>query len=245
MAYRRCSRKRTNRTRKSNKRTFSRYNTYRYRSAKAQAYQIHSLNSRINRIEYRTRPEYKTLTNQAHALIETPTTGIANHQFWHIFHTDDIEFNNLIDGTFARLINLKIWGNFYRPELANSTIPSWCRIIVFQYPKTRGDGLSMPDIFMNYTDAGVLDGDINRPFIDHITRSVRILKDKKILLSNSNVKNKPFKFNVHPKYNFAKNPNEPYASGDIDILIITKQAVSTSATAGSLDINFKLCYTDA
>lgn len=243
-SYKRYSKRRYYK-RRYNKYKFSKYNTYKNRSSKSQANQIYQLNKKINRIEYRTKPEFKTLSVKAHPLIETPTTGYATHEFWHIFHADTVEFNDMIDGSFARLINIKFWGNFYRPDTANSSLHSWARIVVFQYPRVRGDRVSVPDMITGYTDQTVLDSDINLPFADHITQTVKILADKKMLLSNSNVKNKPFKFNVKPKYNYAKNQNENVAAGDISVLIIMKQSSSTTVSQAAMDINFKMCYTDS
>lgn len=58
--YRRNYRKR--RTYKKTSK-FSKYNTYRHRSSKAQASQIYSLNKKINSIERKTRPELIQYTN--------------------------------------------------------------------------------------------------------------------------------------------------------------------------------------
>lgn len=243
--YKRYRRRFYKKKRSYNKRKFSRFNTYKNRSSKSQAYQIYSLNRKINRIEYKTRPEYKTIVNRAHSAIYTNDDGTGGHQFWHILNSDNINFLQNIDGEFARFIGLKFWGNVFRPENALADIYSWFRVIVLQYPHARGDGVSVPDLFLSYTDQTVVDADINRPFIEHVSKTVKILADKKFVLSNSDVKNKPFKFRVRPKLNIAKNPNENIAAGDIDVLIIYKQASQTTTSSGCMDINFKLCYTDS
>lgn len=95
------------------KSTFSKYNTYKNRSAKSQAYQIYQLNKKVNRIEAKTRPEFKTGRKDEFLTLNSYFTGnqLWTHGLAMITSADGVNLHDeqIQKGLFCRLCGLTVW----------------------------------------------------------------------------------------------------------------------------------------
>lgn len=241
--------------RKGNKRTFSRYNTYRYRSSKAQAYQIYSLNRKINRLESKTKPEFKTGRKDDFMSLTTPYQSarqLWNHSIKLITSTDGVNFHSeeIQKGLFARLAGLTIWGNIFRTDSNATHTAGFLRLIVVQYRQARSAGISMPDLFSGYNDGATSDMTsviLKEPFKDHVASTVKIITNRVYKLNNNDINNVPFKVTIPGRrlLNFSMNSTEDIAKGDICVVAIYGQDNTTTASAYKITMSCKICYTDA
>lgn len=124
MAYRRRYRRRRTR-RRPRRYPLSRFNTYRYRSAKSQANQIYRINRKINNIEKRTKPEIKIAQN---------TYNFSMSEYCgEIFGGLTTLMHNSIKGRIARIQDVHGWFNIWKsPSVAENNFTSTIRIVVFQ-----------------------------------------------------------------------------------------------------------------
>lgn len=123
MAYRR--RRRTYRRRRAPiKYRMTRYNTYRYRSSKAQANQIYRINRKVNNIEKRTKPEIKIAQN---------TYNFSMSEYCgEIFGGLTTLIHNSIKGRIARIQDVHGWFNIWKsPSVAENNFTSTIRVVVF------------------------------------------------------------------------------------------------------------------
>lgn len=233
---------------------FSRFNTYKNRSAKSQAYQIYQLNKKINRIEAKTRPEFKT--GRKDAFIEVTTKYQTNELWNHTIKTattDDginLHSDEIQHGLFARLCGLTLWGNISRTLASATSVAGMVRIIVFQYRQARQDGVSMPDIFSGYNDgtgSSMTSSILKEPFKDHVSSTIKIITNRVYKLTNGDINNVPFKISIPGRrlLNFSMNSTENRARGDIGVCVIYGQSAQTTASAYKITMSAKLCYTDA
>lgn len=111
MAYHKRYYKKRNFRKNSKKRMFSRFNTYKKRSSKAQAYQIYKLNKKVNYYYKMTKPEVQVFqpdTATIDAAIYTTTLGGREFALWRcIDHGLDV-----FDGRYARIKNVTFTGSF-------------------------------------------------------------------------------------------------------------------------------------
>lgn len=240
--------------RRYRKRTFSKYNTYKYRSAKSQAYQIYALNKKINRIENKTRPEFKTGRKDSFMTLTTPYESVRqlwNHSIKLITSTDGVNFHSadIQNGLFCRLCGLTIWGNILRTDSNATHTAGFLRVIVVQYRQARSAGISMPDLFSGYNDGATSDMTsviLKEPFKDHVASTVKIITNRVYKLNNNDINNVPFKITVPGRrlLNFSMNSTEDIAKGDICVVAIYGQDHTTTASAYKITMSAKICYTD-
>lgn len=237
------------------KSTFSRYNTYRNRSSKAQAYQIYSLNRKVNRLEAKTKPEFKTGRKDAFMTLTTRYSSIRqlwNHDIKYATTNQgiDLHSSSVQNGLFCRLCGLTLWGNIVRTDSNATHTAGMLRLIIFQYRQGRHGGVTMDDLFSGYNDGETSDMNsiiLKEPFKDHISSTVKIVSNRVYKLNNNDINNVPFKISIPGRrlLNFAMNSTEPQAKGDIGVVAIYGQDNTTSASAYKINISCKLCYTDA
>lgn len=194
-------RRRTNYKKKSNKRMFSRFNTYKNRSSKAQAYQIYKLNKRVSSIQKATKPETQvrysdiyTAFNQTNSFSTTDADDTKALVFPVIPPRD---FVNL-QGRLARIKSIKVYGSFHSSyELV---YPASVRLIFLQCKSvkiglpTNGELIS----FTPHDNAAFEKG----PLRSGITSSYRILKTKTIRLTQPQIRHKTFKISLKKVYNW-------------------------------------------
>lgn len=243
------------RSRRYRKFRFSKYNTYKNRSAKSQAYQIYSLNKKINRLENKTKPEFKTGRKDDFMSLTTRYENVGqlwNHSIKLITSTDGVNFHSedIQKGLFARLCGLTIWGNIVRTDPNATHTAGFLRLIITQYRQARSAGISMPDIFSGYNDStftNMTSVILKEPFKDHVTSTVKILSNRVYKLNNNDINNVPFKVTIPGRrlLNFSMNSTEDIAKGDICVIAIYGQDNTTSASAYKITMSCKICYTDA
>lgn len=151
------------------KRTFSKYNTYRNRSATAQANQIYKLNRRVTKIESATKPEY--LEYVAQTISSNVPVAVDNNGWSELqrIHVSDGSVDNQgvatgfaaqIKESSARQIKLIVWGTLERNpaplgqdvNTLTHDIPFACcyiRIAVVQYIAERYADASGYEFFTN------------------------------------------------------------------------------------------------
>lgn len=230
---------------------FSKFNTYKNRSSKSQAYQIYQLNKKINRIEAKTKPEFKTGRKDEFLTLNSYFT---NNQLWThglsmITSADGVNLHDeaIQKGLFCRLCGLTIWGNVERVNVNATHTSGFLRLMIFQFRQARQDSLSMDDIFLGYNEQDMNSSIMKEPFKDHISASVKIIANKVYKINNNDIHNVPFKISI-PGYkllNFAENSTEPIAKGDILICAVLGQDKATDGVAYRMKLSGKLCYTDA
>lgn len=194
-------RRRTNYKNKKTKRMFSRLNTYRNRSSKAQAYQIYKLNKRVSSIQKATKPETQvryadiyTAYNQTNSFSTLDTDGTKALVFPVIPPRD---FVNL-QGRLARIKSVKVYGSFHSSyELV---YPASVRLIFLQ-SKAVKIGIPLPGELVAYTNNNNADYE-KGPLRTGITASFRILKTKIIKLSQPQMRHKTFKVSLKKVYNW-------------------------------------------
>lgn len=193
--------RRTNYKKKSNKKTFSRFNTYKNRSAKAQAYQIYKLNKRVSAIQKATKPETQvrygdvyTAFNQTNSFSTLPNYSTTAKIFPIIPPRD---FVNL-QGRLARIKSIKVYGSFH--SAYDLVYPAVLRLIFLQC-KSMKIGIPLESELIAYTPNN--NADFERgPLRTGITSNYRILKTKTIKLTQPQMRHKTFKISLKKVYNW-------------------------------------------
>lgn len=173
-------------------------NIFSKKSAKSQAKQIYALNKKINRIEWKTKPEITTLScsllqkpenrqpvktwNDKFALIEQGLLG-AGH------------LNYQIHGSMLRMQDITVYGqisnemfNYINSSLGNavSDVPltGYLRIVVVKFNQNAQN--LPPTVFKPFTE-GVADmGLINGPLVSGVSSCFKIVKDKVVKINAAN-----------------------------------------------------------
>lgn len=260
MAYSRNYKKRYYRNKSryyKKKGKFSRYQTYRYRSSKSQSNQIYQLSKRIDRIEYKTRPQISCLKYP-----EIPRFSFGNtegnlwgHNIWTLTGlSEDASISrpstmlhnlDIVKGEHATIRGLKIWGAIDRVA-AVTGVGAYVRVLIYQYRQTRSGGVTMGDLFSGYGDSTVEVSTLVEPLKYHVSSTVKLLYNKVYTINNS-VKNATT-FNIYipgrKLLNWTKNSTDSYAKGDIDLCIIYGQNNPTTNTNFYMKVNAQLYYTD-
>lgn len=246
---------RTYKSRRYRKKTFSRFNTYRNRSSKSQAYQIYSLNKKINRLEAKTKPEFKTGRKDSFMTLTTRYTSAGqlwNHSIKHLTSSDGINLHDdgIQKGLFCRLCGMTLWGNIVRTDPNATHTAGFLRLVVYQFRQCRQDGISMGDMFSGYNDgenSNMTSIILKEPFKDHISSTVRIITNRVYKLNNNDINNVPFKISIPGRrlLNFSINSTESVARGEIGVIAVYGQDSTTTSSAYKIDISAKLCYTDS
>ena len=246
------------------KRTFSRFNTYKNRSSKAQAYQIYKLNKKVNYINRKNSPEVhnwqcvpqdhtftsmNTLNFHQCNLIATTRYGYVDGEFStqrYIWDFVDNQFN---------CRRIKIWGTVHK-ELDTSydkygfNGPAFVRLAVVQ-----ARGSKVIDI-SDYIASNQTTGDMSQifnPVQRGLTKDWVILYDHVYKSARDDTYMFNFKISIKPKYRKLQKL-QPVVSGNptlehqIYLLAIAYYDVAdTDGTAvGSieLDYTYRIYFTD-
>ena len=199
------------------RRTFSRYNTYRNRSATAQAGQIYKLNKRITKIESNTKPEYlEYMADAVGSQIPLPLAVNDWAELTKLHITDGSvsaggqvsDFSAKIKDTSARVLKIIIWGALERNPGAVATTTQrdpliscgYVRIAVMQYLAERYADINTENIFQM--------GDGPTGFIAPLKKGCgtegRILKIINLKISSQDPLTKNFKYVIKPKYKLVR-----------------------------------------
>lgn len=195
---------RTNKNYRNGK--FTRYNTYRYRSAKSQATQIYNLSKRISKIENTTKPELLEYMPTAYSQPITTQTNKNNWDVMDVFHVTDrtAGFGTVIKEDSARIYRIKIWGILQREIGASPPTNNYAfdrdssvyiRLAIFQYQAAKATDVDTRSIFD--TTAGPKDfkAPLKKGCLDH----GRIIKVINLKMDNYDPTNKTFKYSFRLK----------------------------------------------
>lgn len=248
--YKRSYRKSPRRYRRGSK--FSRYNTFRYRSSKAQANQIYSLNKKINSIEQRTKPEIKIFQNAYNFSVSEYcgevygglTTGMMTN----------------VQGRIARLQNISAWFNVWKsPSVAENNFTSTIRVVVFQIRQSMsssGFPFHAYDIFnissseMDNTDQLIRKRAYMRalygPLKYGISTKVNILRDFKVAISPDRQRaSKRIKIKKPITLEKSQNSSEVYPQNGVFYTIIyTSNKATMTQDEVQFQCNVKVAYVD-
>ena len=168
-------------------RKFSRYNTYRKRSSKAQAYQIYSLNKKINRVYKTVKPETQTYFSSdvvMNGTIESTGTTTGTYGITELITHKLGCFN----GRYARLKSFKLWGMLenngtggQEPTFSNTI---GLRIVLFSLKSEKYGTTAATDIIANLANSSSFTNDyyMTAPLAPGFSTRYRLLKDKRIYL---------------------------------------------------------------
>lgn len=92
-------------------RKFTRFNTYRHRSSKAQAYQIYSLNKKINRVYKLSKPEIQIYQTERPTIDAAVLTDTIRGRDFSVHRCID-QGLNIFNGRYARIKNVTFTGSF-------------------------------------------------------------------------------------------------------------------------------------
>lgn len=166
----------------------SRYNTFRYRSSKAQANQIYRINKKVNRIERETKPEIKTWL-QSYSF---NVGDYCNYAFGSLTQGQNFQF----DGRLCRMQNVNAWFVIFKDPgiVGTKEFTATARIVVYQLREMSSSVPSTPNTIFNITPAERDSTDqqvrknawmraIYGPLVSGISARVKILRDFKMTLS--------------------------------------------------------------
>lgn len=257
MAYRRRRYFRRRRVYRGRRRyAISRYNTFRYRSAKAQANQIYRINKKINTIQKMQKPEIKTW-------LQNYTFNVGdycNYSFGSLTKGQ----NFIFDGRICRMQNINAWFILYMdpgmvglaPDMVNYTATA--RVIVYQLKEATTNIISTPSEIFNITGSEESSNvrsvrkqawmrAIYGPLHEGISSRVKILRDFKITLGPTHHRSaKAVKLKNKQIGNIEKsNLPDSYNKGSIYWLCITSLNTYQIAAEGlHLQVNVKMAYID-
>lgn len=194
------------------KRTFSRFNTYKNRSSKAQAYQIYKLNKKVNYINKKNSPDIHSWqaeflnhsfqgTNTLHAAQLNVFTGSRDGFYDGNFQENAKIMDNVDDHFYVRRV--KFWGTLHKelnslgnPDQYGFNGPAYVRLAVVQ---ARGSAVLDANNYLGVPDDPSLSaifGPVHRGF----TKDWVILYDHIYKSTNNDTYMFNFKISVKPKY---------------------------------------------
>lgn len=209
MPFRRryASRARTARGRRYKKRTFSRYNTYKYRSSKAQAYQIYKLNKKVNHVYKMTKPEIQIYTdddnNGGTPHLDVNLTTSDNQGYSAGIAPIITRQNNCFTGHYCRIKDVSITGALEfvgNPVSGPQTQTCGLRLIFF---RLRSDMTSSPtrvDI-LRITNNKPTNYYLNCPLNDGFATRYKLVRDFRTVLTPTSGPTKSFR--IRFKYPYA------------------------------------------
>lgn len=243
------------------RRQFSRFNTYKNRSSKAQAYQIYSLNKKVNTLMRYTKPETQVKFLSLNSSVDDSyfnnfdNTDKATYSV--IFPVAGTDFFKELDGRLCRVRQIKLYATFTAEY--TQVFPSFCRLIFVQTKKQQ----LQPTIsqIITYSD-GDTAGYEKGPLRTGITSSYKILKQRVIKISSPTVRSKNFRINlsnvgnlrcegIFKSINIEADPaNQIYPSGQVFCIALfgTQGFKSNSQNEYPLltlaNIQYKVAYVD-
>lgn len=246
MAYRRRNGRR--RRKRGNKR-FSRFNTYRNRSSKAQAYQIYSLNRKINAIQKRTKPEIKVYQNNY-------SYGVSDY-CGYIFGGCTTALDNMIAGKMARIQNINNWFTLWKdPAMAGVDVTFTMRIVFYQYKQSSPSIQTTPEKIFNISPADLTNTDlvvkkrkimtaIYGPLRAGLSAKVRVLRDFKLYLGPTRERANKCAFLRKPFRLQRSDNSQDYPKNTIVwCALITSNRSDLASGAIQFNHNLKIAYVD-
>lgn len=264
MAYYRVKRYNSKRRfkRSYKKRQFSRFNTYKNRSAKSQAYQIYSLNRKFNTLMRQVKPEtqvrFSSLLSSV-AISRFSNEGYESHSTHAvIFPLFGADFFTDLDGRLARIRQIKMYATFSAEY--TQVFPSFCRLIFFQ-TKKQTEGMPLISEIISYSDDDVA-GYEKGPLKTGITSNYRILKQRVIKISSPTVRSRNFRVNLTRISNLrcegsfsglgiaSSWDDQDFPSGQIFVLALfgaqgfESNSTTTYPTLSLSNVQYKVAYVD-
>ena len=208
MPYHRRYYKKRNVGRRYKNRTFTRFNTYKNRSSKAQAYQIYKLNKKVNRVYKLTKPEVQIYTDdkynnngQASVEMELNTSHLSGYN---LGITQLIGKNNhCFNGRYARIRDFTLTGSFEfigNPQEVLQQQVCGLRVILF---RIKADQYAAPIV----SDAIDVKNDknnayyMNSPLPEGFSTRFKLVADRKYYIKPELGPAKCFK--IHCKYPYS------------------------------------------
>lgn len=272
-------------TRRYNRRTgvykrkgYSMYKLYKNRSSAAQSRQIYGLNKKLERIQRLTKPEINIAPLVSRSL--SSNLGIPVFSGSNVKYFDPVQLTNLIsadataqggyarlEGRFARIQNITIKGTFSYLNAVDVTDvqrqPAYARIVIFQTKTTRGDQLTVNDVFTTSTTGTVSDSTgsegsllgnyslMRAPLALGLARKAKVISDKLYMISDTK---QAIMIKTKLKYvrNWYQAPNETGPKGNVIMMVLLYNTSSNNATEAialasecRIDLISKCVYTDA
>ena len=216
--YTRYSKKRYyNKKRGYKKKTFSRFNTYKHRSSKAQAYQIYKLNKKVNRINKNNAPDIHNWTTDKLGIIQTHKEELETYEFRFmgdstygyidgVLDYDQRQTFPIVDNEF-KIRRIKVWGTFTKFHVVNLVGdvsqdkfgfngPLYYRLVILQ-----SKGSNLPDVnnYLCVTD-DTEETSISSPVQKGVNKEAYILYDKVGKITSLDAFTRSFKISFVPKY---------------------------------------------
>ena len=267
MVYYKKYRRTGNRYARRSKNSYSMYKLYKSRSSGAQARQIYGLNKKLKRIQRLTKPEINIAPLVSRSL--SSNLGIPVFTGSNVKYFDPVQLTNLItadataqggfarlEGRFARIQNITIKGTFtYLNANAGLDIvtdlqrqPAYARVVIYQTKATRGDNLTIADVFTTSTAGTVADSTgsdgsllgnyslMRAPLALGLARKAKVISDKLYMISDTKQA-----IMIKTKLRYVKNwytaPNESAPKGNVVMMVLLY-----NTSANNADEEFKhLC----
>lgn len=234
---------------KNYKKKFSRFNTYRNRSSKAQAYQIYALNNRVNYLMKKTKPEtIQYEPNDKHITISFD--GESN--IWYTtagqmdFTTET--FRNGIQHKSARINKLIVSGtlereNAYEQQTFHRRSSAFILMAILQ-TKSERDTTTTPSAIFD-TTSGPLS--FKKPLMDGASKYDRILRVIRVKMTEANKNVISFKKTIRLKYPIYRKPTstDSFGKGHLYAVIAAYQDYDRTVGQFTFNLSGKLEYTDA
>lgn len=196
---------------------FSKYSTYRYRSSKSQAKQIYSLNRRISKLEYKTKPEY--VTKKTTILSFTLSSGSTSVDSTIRPVLSPAEMKSFFKGRLARMSSYRIVGSIHGSY--QLVYPALVRIIILCTKAIQTGNPVITDIIDQGTSYKNPAYQMLGSLKPGITAQYRILSNKVYRISQPQSREREFVINIkqapHLRHNI---PIENMEVADSDALQI-------------------------
>lgn len=240
--------------------TFSKYNLYKNQSSKSQAYQIYSLNKKVNDYIKATKPETQVkednaVTEDGASLYTTVTSQSTDAIMWSVIPPSRFTTFN---GHLCRIQNVTVTGFVTTAYAAG--YPSCVRLIFFQ-TKDQITGPPLVSEIVSYAVGNNASYE-NGPLKNGVTSNFKILGEKKLVMSPSFYRSRSFKIKFKNCDNFRSDKDmntitvaagigdQIFPSGSIFCLALFSnqgyQAGSTSVYPEIImkDVRVKVAYVD-
>lgn len=253
--------------RKKSRRAFSRFNTYKNRSSKAQAYQIYKLNRKVENLRVSTKPELlEWNTNDSnsadHKYLTLTSSNPLGDNYWQgtrWFINDPNTFYEQIENKSARLSKCIIWGmlrrinntdlgNLYTKQVDTFKFSCYVRLCVYYIPEAK---LNAPGASSFFDETSEYESGFKAPLLQGCATHGKILRVKRYKITNANVNEVPIKFSINlwkfnrfkPSYQktdtkFNTNGELIYPRGTIVVVADILQQPPENVDAGNLDPQF-------
>lgn len=250
--------------RRNARKALSNYSIATKTGAKSQARQIYYLRKRISKIQRLTKPEIVTIQRNSSKInlisgqgsvtwiVGTGTTsGVIQPDLGPINNNVIGDVSSAVPNNFARLNSLRILGNMQYNAVSNTSVPVNLRLVIVQLRSSRQTTLSASDIFTSGSSSEDNFSAVFGPLQTGLSRTCKVLSDKRYCLSfqgpSINIRT-PLKYLMSFYRDANSNASgegssDPIYKGSIYIFY----AIYTAAVdpVGSLNLLFKLAYTDA